>query len=205
MAIDASSGRPVEDAGAEGDSRKQREEEQNQKNKNTSSCEDPKRTRTDELVERTSVPRVFSRSSWPEEDAVSTALPTVALSRSAASVVRQLATIGSLLATSSASRPVARKPFCPTDSPIATRELSPHSPSHVERSTQPQHQRRHDARSSPTSTLYVRHAAPVFMTSQPTPRDRIAPEAWIRETVARAGAEDHDLGFERENRFDVCT
>jgi hypothetical protein len=57
--------------GAEGDSRKQREKEQNPKRRRTKSEEEEEvvlrmlfiRVRTDELVERTSVPRAFSRSS----------------------------------------------------------------------------------------------------------------------------------------------
>src|SRR4030095_9071681 len=42
-------GSPGEDAGAEGDSRKQREEEQKQNNKNISSCDALFRARMDEL------------------------------------------------------------------------------------------------------------------------------------------------------------
>jgi hypothetical protein len=59
----AMQGLPAEDAGAEGDSRKQREEEQKQNNKNISSGDALFSARSGELVERTSVPRVFSRSS----------------------------------------------------------------------------------------------------------------------------------------------
>lgn len=62
-------GSPVEDAGAEGDSRKQREEEQNEKKKNTSPGRMLQRARHGELVERTSVPRVFSRSPCDREQA----------------------------------------------------------------------------------------------------------------------------------------
>jgi hypothetical protein len=52
--------------GGGGGFEEQREEEQNEKNKNTSSCGDRK-TRNDELVERTSVPRVFYRSACVED------------------------------------------------------------------------------------------------------------------------------------------
>ena len=103
----------VEDAGAEGDSRKQREEEQKQNNKNISSGETPLRARHDELVERTSVPRVFSRSSWT----------------------------GRFLPRAAASSAAAQPPRRP----------------------------------SLARMLYVRQAAPVSITSQPMPRDMIAP------------------------------
>ena len=62
MSASADAGRPGEDAGAEGDSRKQREEEEKQNNKNISSCEALIEQATASWVERTSVPRVFSRS-----------------------------------------------------------------------------------------------------------------------------------------------
>jgi hypothetical protein len=62
IALPALSRSPVEDAGAEGDSRKQREEEQKQKQQEYFVVRGLT-ARHDELVERTSVPRVFSRSS----------------------------------------------------------------------------------------------------------------------------------------------
>ena len=68
MSASADAGRPGEDAGAEGDSRKQHQEEKKQNKKNISSgndfalSSDRGWSGRASWVERSSVPRVFSRS-----------------------------------------------------------------------------------------------------------------------------------------------
>src|SRR6266545_1012798 len=86
-------------------------------NKNIASCEAFFRARSDELVERTSVPRVFSRQPCREHQ------------RNKAATAR---------------------------------------------------------RDSLTSTLYVRQAAPVSITSQPMPRSRIAASSFVSGKRCRA-------------------
>ena len=61
----------------------------------------------------------------------------------------------------------------------------------------------HDA-ASLTSTLYVRQAAPVSITSQPMPRVMIAASSCgSRKALPRSGAEHDDLRLQREHGFEI--